>query len=158
LNLVIVGKQGWLVDAMVDRLQQHPEKARKLFWLQGISDEMLDWLYQNSTALIAASFAEGYGLPLIEAARHGCPVLARDIPVFREVAGDFAEYFDPNSSSDLCAIIDDFSVTRRLPNARPVADWKWISWKESAQQLFDAVDKCCRELDERKLRENAHQH
>ena len=157
-QLCIIGRVGWMCDDVVSRMKSHPENGRRLFWFNNAGDDELEFAYQNADALIFASFVEGFGLPLVEGLQRGLPAIASDIPVFREVAGDFAEYFDPNSSSDLCAIIHDFSVTRRLPNARPVADWKWISWKESAQQLFDAVEKCCRELDERKLRENAHQH
>lgn len=44
----------------------------------------------SSTCLIAASFGEGFGLPLIEAAQHGLPIMARDIAVFREVAKEYA--------------------------------------------------------------------
>jgi alpha-1,2-rhamnosyltransferase len=157
-KLCIVGRVGWMCEDIVLRLKSHPASGKRLFWFNNADDDELEFAYQNADALIFASFVEGFGLPLVEGLQRGLPAIASDIPVFREVAGDFAEYFDPNSSSDLCAIIDGFSVTRRLPNARPVADWKWISWKESAQQLFDAVEKCCHELDERKLRENAHQH
>ena len=49
------------------------------FRLQGISDEYLEQVYAASTCLIAASINEGFGLPLIEAARHGIPIVARDI-------------------------------------------------------------------------------
>jgi len=157
-QLCIIGRVGWMCDDVVARMKSHPENGRRLFWFNNAGDDELEFAYQNADALVFASFVEGFGLPLVEGLQRGLPAIASDIPVFREVAGDFAEYFDPNSSSDLCAIIDDFSVTRRLPNARPVADWKWITWKESAQQLFDAVEKCCRELDDRKLPENAHQH
>ncbi len=136
LNLIIVGKQGWLVQALVKRLQQHPENAKKLFWLQGVSDEMLDWLYQHSTALIAASFAEGYGLPLIEAARHGCPILARDIPVFREVAGRHAHYFAPQPKESLSGSILSW-LDLKTQNRHP-SSWGMhaLSWKKSAQKLL----------------------
>ena len=56
-----------------------------MLWLEGISDEYLDKVYAASTCLIAASEGEGFGLPLIEAAQHKLPIIARDIPVFREV-------------------------------------------------------------------------
>src|SRR5690606_29512106 len=81
INLVLVGQQGWKVDALVNRINTHPENLKRLFWLKGISDEYLTLVYQNSTCLIAASINEGFGLPLIEAARHKIPVIARDIPV-----------------------------------------------------------------------------
>ena len=92
-NLVIVGKQGWNTDDLVKRIREHPEQNQRLFWLPGISDEMLEQIYRSCHALLAASEGEGFGLPLIEAARHGLPIIARDIPVFREVAGESAYYF-----------------------------------------------------------------
>lgn len=157
-KLCIIGKVGWMCDETVSRLKSHLENGSRLVWLSNAGDDELEFAYQNSDALVFASFVEGFGLPLVEGLQRGLPAIASDIPVFREVAGDFAEYFDPNSASDLCAIIDQFSITKKLPNARSVTEWKWITWKESAQQLFGAVDQCCRELDERRSLSNAHQH
>ena len=65
VNLVLVGQQGWKIDALVDRIAKHPENGKRLFWLQGISDEYLDRVYQASTCLVAASINEGFGLSLI---------------------------------------------------------------------------------------------
>ncbi|MFZ2159654.1 MAG: glycosyltransferase, partial [Bradyrhizobium sp.] len=102
VNLVIVGTEGWkgLPDEMrrdiprtIECLRSHPERQRRVFWLEGISDDYLEKVYAASTCLIAASFGEGFGLPLIEAAQHGLPIIARDIPVFREVAREHAFYF-----------------------------------------------------------------
>ena len=73
--------------------QNAPKHNNRLFWLQGVSDEMLDHVYRSAHALLAASEGEGFGLPLIEAAHYGLPIIARDIPVFREVAGEHAYYF-----------------------------------------------------------------
>lgn len=157
-KLCIVGRVGWMCEDIVLRLKSHPKSGKQLFLFNNADDDELEFAYQNADVLIFASFVEGFGLPLVEGLQRGLPAIASDIPVFREVAGDFAEFFDPNSASDLCAIIDQFSISKKLPSARPVAEWKWITWKESAQQLFDAVDRCCRELDERRSVSNAHQH
>ena len=81
------------IPTIVEKLRHHPELGKRLFWLEGISDEYLEKVYATCVCLIAASEDEGFGLPLIEAARHRIPILARDIPVFREVAGDHASYF-----------------------------------------------------------------
>ena len=70
VNLVIVGKGGWLVDKLIDKIRQHPELNQRLFWLEGISDEYLEKVYVAITCLIAPSEGEGFGLPLIEAAQH----------------------------------------------------------------------------------------
>jgi O-antigen biosynthesis alpha-1,2-rhamnosyltransferase len=157
-KLCIIGRAGWMCEEITLRIREHPQQGKKLFCFDDASDDDLEFAYQNAGALILGSFVEGFGLPLVEALQRGLPVIASDIPVFREVAGSFAEYFDPHSASDLCAIIDQFNVTKHLPNARPVTEWKWITWKESAQQLFDAVDQCCRELDERRSLSNENKH
>src|SRR5690606_1150894 len=94
VTLVIVGKRGWTSAAAVERLEKHAEAGRRLFWLEGISDEYLEAVYAASACLVAASCDEGFGLPLVEAARHGLPLLIRDTPVFREVAGEHAFYFN----------------------------------------------------------------
>src|SRR3546814_20205534 len=69
IALVIVGKLGWRVDGLPDRLRRHPEFGKRLFWLEGISDEFLEQLYARTSFLLGASEGEGFGLPLIEAAR-----------------------------------------------------------------------------------------
>lgn len=135
LNLVIVGKQGWLTESLVERLKQHPENGIRLFWLQGVSDEMLAWLYRHNTALIAASFAEGYGLPLIEAARYGCPVLARDIPVFREIAQMHAHYFSAEPEDNLSSAILGWLELHARDKHPLSSAMQVLSWKKSAQKL-----------------------
>lgn len=142
-NLVIVGKQGWLVEDLVERLRMHPERGRRLFWIEGASDEFLEKVYGASTCLIAASYGEGFGLPLIEGAQHGLPMIARDIPVFREVAGEHAYYFQGASAEDLAAAVDDWTRLYR-EGRHPVSDeMPWLTWKESAHQLSSKlVDDC----------------
>lgn len=66
-------------------------------------------LIAGAHGLIMPSFAEGFGIPIIEALAANTPVLCSDIPVFREVAGELADYFDPFSTDSICA-----SVARAL--------------------------------------------
>ncbi|XTI71619.1 glycosyltransferase family 4 protein [Acidithiobacillus sp. AC3] len=136
INLVIVGKEGWRSHDLVRRLRRHPERGQRLFWLEGASDDLLLRLYAQSTALLAASFAEGFGLPLIEAAHRGLPIIARDIPVFREVAGDHAFYFpndtDPQHLADTILHWLALQAEGRTPQSR---NMPYLSWRESAAQL-----------------------
>jgi len=136
VNLVIVGKQGWLVEALVERLRRHSEAGRRLFWFQGISDEYLEKVYAASTCLIAASYGEGFGLPLIEAAQHKLPIIARDIPVFREVAGRHAFYFGADNSSELARVVRDWLALhgeKRIPLSEGICA---LTWKQSAEWLM----------------------
>ena len=135
LNLVIVGKQGWMVQALLERLSQHAQAQRRLFWLQGISDEYLEQIYAASTCLIAASQAEGYGLPLIEAARHHVPIIARDLPVFREVAGEHAHYFSAEQPEQLAAAIEQWLLLHASGKAPPSSAMPWLTWQQSATTL-----------------------
>jgi glycosyltransferase involved in cell wall biosynthesis len=133
--LVLVGKVGWMMDQFVTRLSHHPENGHRLFWLQGLSDTALEQVYARSTALIAASEAEGFGLPLIEAARHRLPILARNIPVFREVAGRHAFYFDGLSAGGLARAIQYWQLLRQQQH-HPASDgMHWLNWQQSAQHL-----------------------
>lgn len=139
INLVIVGKPGWLVDQLVKRLRTHPELGKRLFWLEGISDEYLEKAYAASTCLIAASYGEGFGLPLIEAAQHKLPIIARDIPVFREVAGEYAFYFDGKEPHQLAESIKEW-IGLYENDRHPKSDnMPWLTWKESAQHLLNAI-------------------
>lgn len=142
-RLVIVGRQGWRTEAFAQQLRSHPELGRRLFWFDGISDESLQAVYGAASALLAGSFAEGFGLPLIEAAQHGLPILARDLSVFREVAGDAAIYFDaPNAEALACAI--DAWVKRADSGDLPdVTRLRFLTWADSTAQLLDAIEGKC---------------
>lgn len=136
LNLIIVGKKGWMVENLIERLRSHPEFGKRLVWLEGISDEYLEKIYAASTCLIAASEGEGFGLPLIEAAQHNLPIIIRDIPVFREVAGDHAFYFRSGNGSELAQAIKDWCGLYAEKRA-PLSDgMPHLTWKQSAERLM----------------------
>lgn len=135
INLILVGQPGWEVEHLVERINNHPENSRRLFWLKGISDEYLTLVYQNSTCLIAASINEGFGLPLIEAARHKIPVIARDIPVFREVAGDAAFYFSGNTGIELAESMKKWLQLYKTSTVPDSGLMHWNTWQQSAEQL-----------------------
>jgi len=138
--LVIVGKQGWQMDKLTDKIRDHVELGKRLFWLEGISDEYLEKVYVASTCLIAASEGEGFGLPLIEAAQHKLPIIARDIPVFREVAGEHAFYFsglDPKSIAEAVQKWISLFESHQHPTSD---DMQWQTWAESAQQLLELMN------------------
>lgn len=138
-RLVIVGHLGWRMEAFAERLRGHPELGKRLFWFEGISDEALEAVYAASSALLAASFAEGFGLPLIEAAQHGLPILARDLPVFHEVAGDAASYFRADDPAALAAAIADWVARAQRHELPDVSSMRYLTWKESTAQLLDAI-------------------
>jgi glycosyltransferase involved in cell wall biosynthesis len=104
-QLVIVGKPGWNVNELVSKISENKEQGKRLVWLQNISDEYLRLVYENASCLLACSEGEGFGLPLIEAAKNNLPILVRDIAVFREVGKNNATYFSAADSYQLKQVL-----------------------------------------------------
>jgi len=147
-TLVIVGKEGWTplpdsqrrtIPRIVNKLRNHPELNKRLFWLEGISDEYLEKIYAASTCLIASSEGEGFGLPLIESAQYKLPIIARDLPVFREVAGDHAFYFEGLTPESLARAIRAWSALNDQAQIPGSDKMPWLTWEQSALQLINVI-------------------
>ncbi|MDR0965419.1 MAG: glycosyltransferase family 4 protein [Myxococcales bacterium] len=139
VNLAIVGKKGWNIQATINRLKRHPQKGKQLFWLKGISDEYLDAVYGAATAVIMASEAEGFGLAVVEGARHDKPLILRDLPVFREIAGDNALYFQGMAGEDLATAIQRWIALNTEGIAPTSKGIRCLTWNESARMLLDKL-------------------
>ncbi|WP_396616649.1 glycosyltransferase [Lysobacter soli] len=132
VDLVIVGRPGWHSRDLQQRIVRHREYGRRLVWESSAADTNLARHYAEADLLVMASEGEGYGLPLAEAGRAGCRLIARDLPIFREVAATRASYFC--SSQSLEASVDAF--------LRDPAGWPdpqapaWNTWRESALAIM----------------------
>ena len=139
INLIIVGHAGWKTEGLIENLRNHSELNQRLFWLEGISDEYLDKIYAASSCLVAASENEGFGLPLIEAAQHKLSIIARDIPVFREVAGEYAYYFTGLSGEMLATSIKKWMLLKEQDQVPSSVNMPWLTWAESTNQLIETL-------------------
>ena len=137
-GLCIAGKPGWGVDKLVERLRRHPENGRRLFIVDDPDDGELAALYRGCAGLLLASRGEGFGLPLIEAAQFGLPILASDIPVFREIAGDHATYFPLGTPEQLAGVLESWLVAPQGSVAQSI-DMPRLTWEQSAEQLLDIL-------------------
>ena len=133
-QLVLVGARGWMVDAFLKRLDNHPELGKRLHVFHNADDALLHSAYKECDALIAASMIEGFGLPLIEAARAGKTLIVSDIPAFREICGERAIYFTPGKSDELVEILRTFPVAKY--GQTPI---EWLTWDESAEMLVARI-------------------
>ncbi|MBK3785590.1 glycosyltransferase family 4 protein [Paraburkholderia aspalathi] len=134
-TLIIAGKQGWDVEPFIERMKSHPEANNRLFWLQDINDAQLIALYADLDGLMMASEAEGFGLPLVEAAQYGMPMFIRDLPVFREVAGEHATYFAAQSAAELAPQLAKWLGQLERGMAPPSHAMKSLTWSASSEQL-----------------------
>lgn len=131
-DLVLIGKAGWKTVALQSKIRNHPEFAKRLHWFDNISDEGLCLLYQACRGLLMASRGEGWGLPLIEAALHRRPVLARDLPVFREHALANIQFFSDDAPRALATRLMELSWAGRTP--APAVQVP--NWSESVEGLL----------------------
>ena len=134
-DLVLVGKPGWKTAALQSKIRNHPEIAKRLHWFDNISDEGLCLLYQACRGLLMASRGEGWGLPLIEAALHRRPVLARDLPVFREHALSNIQFFSDDAPQVLASRLMELSWLGRTP--APAVQVP--NWSESVERLLTTL-------------------
>jgi glycosyltransferase involved in cell wall biosynthesis len=122
------------------RLTRLAPQARLVFHT-GATDAAYAELLADATALVTASRAEGFGIPLVEAMRLGTPVVVSDIPIFREIGGDAALYFDPDDPESLVAAL--WALERE-------GEWEWRSaasveaaarynWADSAERLLELM-------------------
>ena len=105
----------------------------------GVTDTEYYEALSTCTALITASFEEGFGIPIIESLAMGTPVACSDIPVFREVAGSGAVFFDPHNPSDIARTIVSLEVDglwERLSEAAPAQAANY-TWDRSAARLLE---------------------
>lgn len=140
--LIIVGRAGWKTEGLQKKFRTHPLAGKYLFWLDAVSDQYLEDLYKNCFGVLIASYAEGFGLPLVEAALHRKPILARNLAVFREMRSDGVTYFDSENSEEMAA-----ELFRWLENCESVVPptlsqaslTTHPTWELSARQLVHAM-------------------
>jgi glycosyltransferase involved in cell wall biosynthesis len=94
-QLVLIGQRGWECEQVVDLLERCEALRGVVHEVPHCNDAQLATWLVHAQALLFPSFAEGFGLPLVEALASGVPVLASDLPAFREVAGDIPQYLNP---------------------------------------------------------------
>ena len=94
-RLVLVGRRGWEAENIIDMLERCAAIREHVVEVSGLSTHGLAALMRGATALLMPSFTEGYGIPIVEAAASGLPVVASDIPVHREIGAGFCDLLDP---------------------------------------------------------------
>ncbi|MFW0753491.1 glycosyltransferase family 4 protein [Pseudomonas sp. H11T01] len=140
-RLCIAGRIGWKCDALIERIRKHPELNKRLFMFNTLTDKSLEHAYSNSTALVFPSYVEGFGLPLVEAMQRGLPAMGSDIPVFREIGGEFMAYFDLTDPQSLADLVARMESTGEFPADRTVSEWRWLSWREASAQFVERIQR-----------------
>lgn len=142
-RLVLIGQRGWECEHVVRVLERSPTLPRFVTEMSSCPDEELAAVLHHARALLCPSFVEGYGLPIAEALTHGVPVIASDLPVFREFAGDVPDYLDPLDSLRWAQSVEAYcrmdSVERSLQLAR-MPRFSIPTWAEHFAKVDEFID------------------
>jgi glycosyltransferase involved in cell wall biosynthesis len=137
--LAIVGQRGWEAEGAISMLDEIDEFRGSVRELGQCGDAELGGLLAGARALLMPSFAEGFGLPVIEALQAGTPVIASGLPVYREIVGDIPTYLDPLDEEGWRAAVREFldDGSERERQRRAIAHYVPPDWPRH----FHAVEK-----------------
>lgn len=139
-NLIIIGRRGWMYESVIETIESSPFFNKKLFWFDDLDDNDLHFCYNNSRALVFASCAEGFGIPMIEASNLGVPTIAFDTQINREILKNIGFFYkDAETFIHKINIIDNISEDEL---ALIMNKWvKWFTWEEYLPSVFEQMNK-----------------
>jgi glycosyltransferase involved in cell wall biosynthesis len=137
LTLVLAGRK----DANYERIEDNAyvQGMKGLLFTGFVSDRRLRWLYENCEAYVFPSLSEGFGLPGLEAMRHGAPVVSSNATCLPEIYGPAAHYFDPNDTQAIADAIDEVLTDKKLRSAlvkKGRSQVEKYSWRRMAEQTL----------------------
>lgn len=142
MALVIVGKRGWLFDEILASPKRYGVENRVKF-LDFVGDEDLPSLYKNATCFVLPSLYEGFGLPVLEAMKYGCPVILSKVSSLPEAGGDAALYFDPSDTNDITEKMEKVISSEKLRQEmikKGYEQVKKFSWEKTARQTLKVLE------------------
>jgi glycosyltransferase involved in cell wall biosynthesis len=142
LMLVMAGRK----DANYERIEDNAyvNGVKNLYFPGFVTENQLRWLYEHCEAYVFPSLSEGFGLPGLEAMRHGAPVISSNATCLPEIYGDAAQYFDPKDTAAITASIDKVlgdSGLRSELIEKGRAQVDGYSWRRMAEQTLDVYKK-----------------
>lgn len=141
-QLVIIGKKGWLYEDILSAPEKYNVKDKVVF-LDYISDEDLPNFYRKAEVFVLPSLYEGFGLPVLEAMRYGCPVITSNVSSLPEAGGDAAQYFEPEDVDDIKKSIEKVLTDRSLREKmieRGREHYKKFTWEKAAKEVLSAIE------------------
>ncbi len=139
LQLVIVGKKGWLYKEIFRKVKELG-LTKKVVFTGFVPDEDLPAFYQKATCFVLVSLYEGFGLPLLEAMHFGCPVVASKVSSLPEVVGQAGILVNPHSSKEIAEGIKKALKNRQELSQKGAQQAKKFSWEKCARQTLRVLE------------------
>lgn len=141
--LVLIGRRGWENENVIDMLERGEVLRGHVIEAGELSDREMEELVAKARAMLMPSFAEGFGMPVVEALSAGIPVICSDILAHREVGGDAPDYLDPLDGLGWLRSIQAYSAPdsrEREDQVRRIAQWRAPSWRTYFDIVIDLLD------------------
>lgn len=143
-RLLVIGRRGWECENVVDMLERCEELRGYVIERSACADAELVTALSHARALLVPSFAEGYGIPAVEALSLGVPVIAADLAVFREFAGAVPDYVDPLDARGWMEAIADYAPdasARRAAQKARLAAFRPPAWREHLRAVEAFIER-----------------
>jgi glycosyltransferase involved in cell wall biosynthesis len=141
LQLIVVGKKGWLYESIL-QTPQNLGIEDKVKFLEDVSDDELSLFYKHALCYVLPSLYEGFGLPVLEAMQHGCPVITSKISSLPEAGGDAALYVDPGDIKDIAEKMTQVITNEKLRDEmreKGKIQVRKFSWEKTARATLDVL-------------------
>lgn len=142
LELVVVGKKGWLFEEILEKPKQLGIENRVMF-LENVGNEELPLLYKHAICMVLPSLYEGFGLPVLEAMKYECAVITSDVSSLPEAGGDACLYVNPEDTDDIAAkmstVINDEKLRKDLIEKGKMQITKF-NWENTARETLSALE------------------
>lgn len=141
-NIIFAGYMGWNMEEFAVGLKMHPDYNQRIFHLAGQDDRGIAYLYQHARFLAFCSYAEGFGLPLIEGIMRGTMVIAADIPVSREVAGNYCVWFPQDDAKALCSAVEYYhkNEDEYLERKGMLKEFRCTTWEQCGEMMREVIE------------------
>lgn len=141
-TLVVIGRKGWKYEEILEAPKKHGVEDSVKF-LEEVTDEELPIFYKNAELFVLPSLYEGFGLPILEAMKYGCPVATSNVSSLPEAGGDAAIYFNPENINEISDAIKKVIKNKDLRDdmiKKGYEQVKKFSWEKSAEEVLAALE------------------
>lgn len=144
VQLVIVGKKGWLYEEILAAPKRFGVEDRVKF-LDFVPDRDLPLLYKHALCFVLPSLYEGFGLPVLEAMAYGTPVVVSNVSSLPEIAGKAGIYVDPNDTESIAKGIETAVTEREKKSGKEritegLEQVKKFTWENAAEQTLEVLE------------------
>lgn len=142
LQLVIIGKEGWLYESILEAPKKFGVEVRVKF-LDFVPDEDLPLFYKRAECFCLPSLYEGFGLPVLEAMQYGCPVITSNVSSLPEAGGNAAVYVNPENTHDIAEKIEKVLNDKKLQEKMRKNGFEQVkkfSWEKASEQTLKVLE------------------